>query len=169
MAEGFRKYLSSVTSLARQGKFGTEGHPVLRVALGNTSCDMDSVIGAITMGYFYTVKSGNLFLPIINSDKAAFKHNNEIVRHLEDCKIAADDLYFFDEFRAQYKGEQVEETVLIDHNLLDASQSDLGKNVTVILDHHIDANAYEDTLKKKAVRLIGSACSLMALEYMESD
>ena len=142
MAERFRKYLSEVSSLARAGVLGTDGQPALRLALGNTSCDMDSVIGSICMGYFFTVKTGNLMLPVINEAKDSFKHNLEIVKHLTDCGIALTDLYYMDELRAQYKPEAVAETMLIDLNVLESHQADLGKNVTVILDHHLDMNAY---------------------------
>jgi hypothetical protein len=39
---------------------------------------------------------------------------------LDDCKIPFDDLYFMDEFRKHYSADLVEETILFDHNLLDA-------------------------------------------------
>ena len=43
-----------------------------------------------------------------------------------------------------YKKEQVSEVVLVDHNILDVTQADLGDKVTRIIDHHVDANAYTD-------------------------
>ena len=68
------------------------------------------------------------------------------MKHLKNCQISEDDLYFYDEFRAQYPnaGEVVEEMALIDHNVLDREQSDLGGKVTRVIDHHVDSGAYAD-------------------------
>ena len=41
--------------------------------------------------------------------------------------------------------------------------------MTRIIDHHVDANAYTDQLIEKECRLIGSACSLVALKYAEDE
>lgn len=38
----------------------------------------------------------------------------------------------------------------------------MGKNVTRIVDHHVDNNCYNDTLKEKECHFVGSACSLVA-------
>jgi len=49
---------------------------------------------------------------------------------------------------------------------LDPEQEEwLGKNVTHIVDHHVDNHCYADTLVAKECRFIGSACSLVALMY----
>ena len=53
--------------------------------------------------------------------------------------------------------------MLFDHNLLDVRQTHLGKNVTTIIDHHVDSNAYLDTVKAKVIKPMGSACSILAL------
>ena len=87
--QGFRKYLNEATAIAKAGVLGTAGNPDLRIVMGNTSCDMDSVVGALTLGYYYTRKSkeGHLFVPVINANAADFYCNLEITMHLEDCKI----------------------------------------------------------------------------------
>jgi inorganic pyrophosphatase/exopolyphosphatase len=52
---------------------------------------------------------------------------------------------------------------MVDHNQLDLEQEDwLGKNVTHIVDHHVDMHCYADTVKAREVRFIGSTCSLIA-------
>ena len=68
-----------------------------------------------------------------------------------------------------YSANQVEEVVLVDHNILDVTQSDLGDKVSRVIDHHVDANAYQSQLKEKIVCLVGSACSLVACKYMEDE
>jgi len=57
--QGFRKYLSEATAAAKSGLLSTEGKPPLRIVMGNTSCDMDSVVGSLTLGYYYTRKSND--------------------------------------------------------------------------------------------------------------
>ena len=78
---------------------GTDKQPPLRIALGNPSCDMDSVIGSIAMGYFFSITSGNLILPVINTARDAFPAKFEIIKHLKNCKIPLSDLYYMDELR----------------------------------------------------------------------
>ena len=76
------------TELARAGKLGTEGHPELRIVLGNTSYDMDSCVGSLSLAWYYTVKTEKLFLPLINCKRTDFKNKLNIAMHLlEDCKL----------------------------------------------------------------------------------
>jgi len=58
---------------------------------------------------------------------------------------------------------------LIDHNVLDREQSDLGSKVKRVIDHHVDSGAYADQLVEKQCRLVGSACSLVALMIKEDE
>lgn len=74
---------------------------------------------------------------------------------------------FYDGFRATYEPEAVKEVMLVDHNILDVRQVDLSSKVTRIIDHHVDANAYEGQLVEKVCRFVGSACSLVALKVAE--
>ena len=52
---------------------------------------------------------------------------------------------------------------LVDHNVLDMEQADMGSKVTRVIDHHVDSGAYAEQIVEKQCRLIGSACSLIAL------
>jgi inorganic pyrophosphatase/exopolyphosphatase len=53
----------------------------LRIVMGNTSCDVDSAIGALALAYYYFKKSEDkeLWLPVINSNKKDFFCNLEII------------------------------------------------------------------------------------------
>lgn len=134
--------------------------------MGNTSCDVDSAVGSLAMGYYYSKKFNQMWIPVINSTRADFYCNLEIVLHLKNCGLSQDDLYFYDEFRAQFPDPAaVEELALIDHNELDVAQQDLGSKVTHVIDHHVDSGAYKDQLKFKICCFVGSACSLLALEF----
>lgn len=43
----------------------------------------------------------------------------------------------------------------------------MGSKVTRVIDHHLDSGAYADQIVEKQCRLIGSACSLVALMLKE--
>ena len=81
--KGFRTFLNDTVTAVKQGDFGpTDSHTKrLRIVMGNTSCDMDSAIGALALAYYYTVKSEGkeVWVPVINSSKKDFFCNLEIV------------------------------------------------------------------------------------------
>lgn len=62
----FRTYLKNVTAVAKSGQLNSAGHPTLKIVIGNTSCDMDSAVGALCLGYYYTLTTGDLFVPVLN-------------------------------------------------------------------------------------------------------
>lgn len=83
---------------------------------------------------------------------------------MQNCQISQDDLYFYDEFRAQYPdADSITEMALIDHNILDKDQNDMGAKVTRVIDHHVDSGAYEGQIVEKQCHLVGSACTLVAI------
>ena len=88
--------------------------------MGNTSCDVDSAIGAMVLAYYYSKKMNEAWVPVINCRREDFYCNLEIVKHLANCQISHEDLYFYDEFRKQFPDPaSIEEVALIDHNVLD--------------------------------------------------
>ena len=70
--------------------------------MGNTSCDVDSAVGALVLAYYYHRKLNQTWIPVINCNRADFFCNLEIVQHLANSQVSQDDLYFYDEFRAQH-------------------------------------------------------------------
>lgn len=166
----FRTWLSTSAQSVRTGAFGPAeaNSDKLRIVMGNTSCDVDSAIGALALAYYYSTKLQQQWIPVINCRREDFFCNLEIVKHLANCQISQDELYFYDEFRQQYPDvAAIDEVALIDHNLLDTDQSDMGSKVTRVIDHHVDSGAYAGQLVEKQCRLVGSACSLVALMYKE--
>ena len=130
---------------------------------------MDSVIGAICLGYYYTKKLGSLWVPVINCNKKEFFYNLEIVLHLNDCQIDLDDLFYYDEYKATYTPDKVTEVALVDHNILDVNQAEVADKVTRVIDHHYDAQAYKETLVEKECCFVGSACALVALKIAKDE
>ena len=120
--QALRQWLTSSAHAVRAGAFGpaAENADKLRIVMGNTSCDVDSAIGAICLAYYYKKKLNQEWIPVINCRREDFFCNLEITKHLENSQISQSDLYFWDEFRAQYPSpEAIDEVALIDHNILD--------------------------------------------------
>ena len=93
--------------------------------MGNTRGDMDSIVGAISLAYYLTLKHKELWTPIVNCAKVDFPLKVEIFKHLiQDCKLNIDkDLLFWNEFVELNRS--ISEIALFDHNLLDETQAKL--------------------------------------------
>ena len=139
----FKNYLKEVKNSALNSD-----KPLLLV-MGNTSGDMDSIVGALGLAYFYTLKYGEQWTPVINCNKADFSCKAEIFLHVvTHCKINVDDILFWDEMMDLKR--HYSQIALIDHNILDAGNlkdlgEDAGSKVTHIIDHHFDNKAYPES------------------------
>lgn len=70
--------------------------------MGNTSGDMDSIVGAMGLAYYLTLKNQELWTPIVNCAKADLILKTEIYCHLiNDCSLDAEDMFFWDELTAK--------------------------------------------------------------------
>jgi inorganic pyrophosphatase/exopolyphosphatase len=88
----FKNYLRAV----KKDAFTTQ--KPLRLVMGNTSGDMDSIVGALGLAYFYTLKSGEQWTPVVNCNREDFHCKAEIYLHVvENCHINVDDILFWDE------------------------------------------------------------------------
>ena len=85
--EKFKQYLVKALQAQRP----------LKLCFGNVSCDMDSVVGSLALGYYFNLSQGGLYTPAINCPKILFKNKLEITMHLSDFKL--DD--YFDKFLYQ--------------------------------------------------------------------
>ena len=54
---------------------------------GNTSADMDSVVGSILMSWFYFTKTGVYYTPVIYCTRHELTFRFEILHHLETFGI----------------------------------------------------------------------------------
>ena len=96
----------------------TESEAPIRLAMGNTSGDMDSIVGALGLAYYLHLKTGQVWTPVINCLQKDLALKTEIYCHMiHDCKLNPNDLIFWDELMANKR--PVDEIALIDHNLLD--------------------------------------------------
>ena len=136
----FKNYLKSVK------KDAMKTQKPLHIVMGNTSGDMDSIVGSLGLAYFFTMKYGEQWTPVVNCNKADFHMKTEIYLHVvENCKINIDDLLFWDEMIALKR--HYAQITLIDHNMFDAANlKDLGQGaetrVRHVIDHHFDNKAF---------------------------
>lgn len=140
MNNTFVQYLKDV----KQSAFDCKDKK-LRIALGNTSGDMDSIVGALGLAYLLTLKTKQLWTPVVNCCSSDLRLKTEIYGHLiEDCGLDTNDLFYWDELMNLKR--DVEEIALIDHNLLEEGQAvllgDGHSKVTYVYDHHVDTKFY---------------------------
>lgn len=83
--------------------------------MGNVSVDMDSVVGSLTLAYYYSLKFKEPYIPVVNCSRAFFPMKLDINMHLDHHKIPQ--LIFFEE-DIKHCGNIVDVS-LIDHNKLD--------------------------------------------------
>jgi len=143
----------------------------LNVTLGNVSCDMDSCIGAILLGFYLTLKNDYIahpgdfekfWLPIINCPRAELKARLDIAYHLKKYDVEMDKLVFIDDINLDsYAKKNLLKIAMIDHNELDVTQKHWGHCVTMIVDHHKDEKAYLEQPVDRTITFCGSACSLV--------
>lgn len=80
-----RQYISSVPKLQK-------------IVLGNSSADMDSVVGSIALSWYYgQIRNLGPFSPVVNCPRSEFKFRIEIVQHLKNFGLDLQNLTFRDE------------------------------------------------------------------------
>lgn len=147
-------------------EFNTPSYKAL--VLGNSSADMDSVVGAISLSWFYGEGKPLKYTPVVNCLRSEIKLRIEIMEHLAKLgmneNFVYDNMLFLDDLlKTEESLAQVESVGLVDFNELNKElESKLSSKVHYIIDHHIDNNKYLETLKEKEVKHIGSAATLVA-------
>lgn len=104
--EAFRTFLTTARTA-----LPSAGH--LKICIGNVSVDMDSVVGSLTLAYYYSLKSQEIITPVVNCKKGFFPMKLDINMHLAQHKVP--ELNFVEDIDF----EKVSEVTLIDHNKLD--------------------------------------------------
>lgn len=79
---------------------------------------MDSIVGALGMAYYLTLKEKVMWVPLVNCKKDELKLRPEIYSHIiEDCGLDMEDIMFYDEMLS-YNASYLE-FALIDHNKIE--------------------------------------------------
>jgi hypothetical protein len=72
-----------------------------KLCMGNVSVDMDSVVGSLTLAYYYNLRYKEAFVPVVNCSRAFFPMKLDINMHLEEHKIPS--LIFFEDDIKDYE------------------------------------------------------------------
>ena len=81
--DNFIRFLIKATSLL---KVKTPKEQI-KICMGNVSVDMDSVIGSMTLSYYYFLKHNLIFIPTINCKRSFFPIKLDINLHLKACNL----------------------------------------------------------------------------------
>nr|XP_022297348.1 exopolyphosphatase PRUNE1-like [Crassostrea virginica]XP_022297350.1 exopolyphosphatase PRUNE1-like [Crassostrea virginica]XP_022297351.1 exopolyphosphatase PRUNE1-like [Crassostrea virginica] len=145
-----------------------QGDKNLHVVIGNESCDLDSVIAALTYSYFLhkTSASDSIHsLPVLTIPRSQSHLKTDSNFLLCHTGINPDHLTYRDHLDLQQKGRL--SLTLVDHNVLVGSNVSLEESVTMVIDHH--QLERKPSNKVKLVHdLVGSCCSLVAGILLDS-
>ena len=90
------------------------------LVLGNVSGDMDSVVGAVALGFYLTHKHKSLHVPVVNMTREELRARLDIVHHFEQCGLNVDELPSLHDFTLDsYKEAGTLSIHLVDHNAPD--------------------------------------------------
>ena len=84
----------------------THNQPAYKnLVFGNTSADMDSVVGSILMSWFYSFKTGIKYTPVVYCTRHELTFRFEILGHLStfgiDEPFLRENVIFKDDFQDQ--------------------------------------------------------------------
>uniref|UniRef100_A0A2A4JMY7 DHHA2 domain-containing protein n=1 Tax=Heliothis virescens TaxID=7102 RepID=A0A2A4JMY7_HELVI len=165
-------------------KLNNNEYNELNIIIGNESCDLDSAISAIVYAtYLYwqhnhmkckvctkayrdgTLVKDDVFVPILNVDRADYELKTEVAYLLKDKGISASNLVFRDDRNLQeFLNNSKSKVVLVDHHVLAKNDEFLAPFVTEIIDHRpLDKSKWtykEDT--RSTIEVVGSCTTLVA-------
>jgi exopolyphosphatase len=149
---------------------------LLRLALGNSSGDMDSVVSSIGFSYFSSLANAEAdvhkqILPVISFHRDDLKLRKDIEYTLHKVGLFEDDLIFINDV-AKLKCDRYELN-LVDHNEIDSEffkSEGIREKVTVVsvIDHHVDGGLYGDATNPRVIETCGS-CSSLVYRYFAKE
>jgi exopolyphosphatase len=116
--ESLRQLLARSRALV--GVPATTSTTPLNICLGNVSVDMDSVVGSLTLAYYYSLRGGDFYVPAVNCKESFFPMKLDINMHLREHGL--EPMIFMDTLGPLVS--RIEKVALIDHNKLDKSQEE---------------------------------------------
>ncbi|KAK3094336.1 hypothetical protein FSP39_000423, partial [Pinctada imbricata] len=101
-----------------------EGDTPIHVVIGNESCDLDSVVSALTFAFYLGQISadGTIFIPVLNIQRSQYPLRTESTFFLRKNSITDELLTFRDDLDLQKLHRSGKLTLtLVDRNVLDCS------------------------------------------------
>lgn len=137
----------------------------IHLVLGNESCDLDSSISSLLLGYFHSIQNPeNIVVPVLNVSQENFLLRTENCFVFKEAGLDLEHFVYRDQIDFKQLCEKCKLTVsLVDHHILTNNDKILEKYVTEIFDHRpVDSSHVWDT-DKVTVRIepVGSCSTLV--------
>ncbi|XP_066138266.1 exopolyphosphatase PRUNE1 [Euwallacea fornicatus] len=145
----------------------------LHFILGNESCDLDSTISALVLGYFIQKTHPNeAVIPLLNVTKEDLMLRTENCYVLENAGISLSHLTFRNEVSFEnIVGKYLVKVSLVDHHILSKCDCIFEQFVTQIYDHRpVDkSHVWNEDKVKLRIEFVGSCCTLIADEILKTN
>lgn len=129
--------------------------------MGNESCDLDSVVSALTLAFFYT-ESKMEFCPVLNMARADYPIKTEVCFFLKMHGITDEFLTFKDDIMELENSNCI---ILVDHHV-----SPYRRSVIEVFDHHqFDSSSGLNATCKTTIKRVGSCATLIADLILQSQ
>jgi len=141
------------------------------VVLGNEACDLDSAVSALVYAQFLAsckkYGANTLHIPVLNIHCEDLPLKTEVTHFLAQLGISADHLIFRNDINLMsLKMKNKLKLVLVDHNILNSSDSNLDSSVIEIIDHHQLEHPASDKITM-VIEPVGSCCTLVSSLILE--
>ncbi|XP_014476732.1 PREDICTED: protein prune homolog isoform X2 [Dinoponera quadriceps] len=153
-------------------------YQIIRVILGNQTCDLDSAVCALAQGFSEYVnakkhgQSDLAVIPVLNIPEKEFRIKTEVVYWLRSHNIPLYLITFRDQINLQNlqnKTDKKLELILVDHHILPNEDIVLKPSVTNIIDHRPLDPAWSWSNILLNVEIVGSCTSLVARDILQKN
>nr|XP_018909372.1 PREDICTED: protein prune homolog [Bemisia tabaci] len=148
----------------------------VKVVLGNTSCDLDSVVCALVYSFYLhmtesTSESRKVsVIPVLNIQEKDLPIKTEVCYFLKLNNIPLKKLVFRDSLDlAKLSSEKKLELVLVDYHVLPHKDANLASSVVEIIDHRPRDLSVVWKDVKTTIERVGSCASLVGRILLESE
>ncbi|XP_043286357.1 exopolyphosphatase PRUNE1 [Venturia canescens] len=149
----------------------------VRVVSGNSTCDLDSAVCALVLGYYQYEslaeddKKKIAVIPIMNISEREYRIKTEVVWFLRANGIHSDAITFRNQLDlAGLANEKKLELTLVDHHALGVEDERLANSVVEIIDHRPrDPTCSWPPSLKLTLEPVGSCATLVAHEILTKN
>lgn len=145
----------------------------LHITLGNESCDLDSSISSLILGYLLSTQHPETtVIPIMNVTRENFLLRTENCFVLKRAGISLEDLVYRGEVSfSDLVSKNTITASIVDHHIVSKNDEIFTNCITQVFDHRpIDTSQSWDQSKVKIrIEPVGSCCTLIADEVLRID
>ncbi|XP_061462814.1 exopolyphosphatase PRUNE1 isoform X2 [Rhineura floridana] len=143
----------------------------VHVVLGNEACDLDSMVSALALAYFFaktTPESNGVFVPVLNIPRSEFPLRTESTFLLKEQHVSESSIIFRDEINlATLHQAGLLSLTLVDHHVLPSGDAALEKAVVEVIDHRPMERERGPPCRVTA-ELVGSCATLVTERILQS-